>query len=144
MSRMHSALLGLVGLLMVAGPALASVDDALSFALEAASPYLKEGFTVREDQSGGDLAVGERRAVRYQLFKGNEYWFWAAVDVTKAKFHLRVVDGEGNALEAERWERGRMAGVRVVPPTTGSYFVVFEILDSPEERTGWAVVYGFR
>lgn len=128
------------------GPAVgrANVDDAISTALESANPYLKEGYTIREDQSGGDLAVGDRRAIRYQLFKGNEYWFWGAVDVAKAKFHLRVVDAAGNALESERWERGAAAGIRVVPPTTGTYYVVIEILGSPEERTGWAVIYGFR
>ncbi len=124
--------------------ALGTVDDAISYALEAATKYIREGYTVREDQSGGDLAVGERRAIRYQLFKGNEYWFWGATDVEGAKFHLRVVDAKGNALESERWERGVAAGIRVLPPTTGTYYVVIEVLRSPEERTGWAVVYGFR
>ena len=36
----------------------ASVDDAQSFALQAAEPYVKEGFQVREDYWGGDLGVG--------------------------------------------------------------------------------------
>ena len=134
----------LVGVVGAPDLARASLDAAIRTALDSAQPYLKEGFTVREDQSGGDLGVGERRAIRYQLFKGNEYWFWCGIDAAGAKFHLRVVDSEGNALESERWERGRAAGVRVVPPKTGSYYVVVEILDSPEERTGWAVVYGFR
>src|SRR5262245_53166192 len=55
---------------------LASVDDAQSFALQAAEPYVKQGFQVREDYWGGDLGSGEKKAVRQQLFKGNEYWFW--------------------------------------------------------------------
>src|SRR5215471_17288172 len=54
----------------------ASVDDAQSFALQAAEPYVKQGFQVREDYWGGDLGSGEKKAVRQQLFKGNEYWFW--------------------------------------------------------------------
>jgi len=54
---------------------LASVDDAQSFALQAAEPYVKQGFQVREDYWGGDLGSGEKKAVRQQLFKGNEYWF---------------------------------------------------------------------
>jgi len=49
----------------------ASVDDAQSFALQAAEPYVKQGFQVREDYWGGDLASGEKKAVRQQLFKGN-------------------------------------------------------------------------
>ena len=43
---------------------LASVDDAQSFALQAAEPYVKEGFQVREDYWGGDLGAGEKKAVR--------------------------------------------------------------------------------
>jgi hypothetical protein len=59
----------------------ASVDDAHSFALQAAEPYVKSGFQVREDYWGGDLGVGERKAVRQQLFKGNDYWFWMGTEV---------------------------------------------------------------
>ena len=53
--------------------AAGTVDDAQSFALQAAEPYVKEGFQVREDYWGGDLGSGEKKAVRQQLFKGNEY-----------------------------------------------------------------------
>ncbi|MBX6324609.1 MAG: hypothetical protein IRY93_01075, partial [Chthoniobacterales bacterium] len=65
--------------------ALASVDDAQSFALQAAEPYVKQGFQVREDYWGGDLGAGEKKAVRQQLFKGNEYWFWLGTEVNRAK-----------------------------------------------------------
>ena len=47
----------------------ASVDDAQSFALQAAEPYVKQGFQVREDYWGGDLGSGEKKSVRQQLFK---------------------------------------------------------------------------
>jgi hypothetical protein len=40
----------------------ASVDDAQSFALQAAEPYVKQGFQVREDYWGGDLGSGEKKA----------------------------------------------------------------------------------
>src|SRR5713101_6015400 len=67
----------LLAALVVLQPAiLASVDDAQSFALQAAEPYVKEGFQVREDYWGGDLGSGEKKAVRQQLFQGNEYRFW--------------------------------------------------------------------
>ena len=62
-----------VALALIAAPASrASVDDAQSFALQAAEPYVKDGFQVREDYWGGDLGSGEKKAVRQQLFKGNE------------------------------------------------------------------------
>src|SRR6266487_5680834 len=68
----------------------ASVDDAQAFALQAAEPYVKQGFQVREDYWGGDLGSGEKKAVRQQLFKGNEYWFWlgTAIDRHRCRCHL--------------------------------------------------------
>jgi hypothetical protein len=66
----------------------ASVDDAQSFALQAAEPYVKQGFQVREDYWGGDLASGEKKAVRQQLFKGNEYWLGTEVDRAKESLHI--------------------------------------------------------
>src|SRR5436309_9883851 len=65
--------------------AAGTVDDAQSFALQAGEPYVKEGFQVREDYWGGDLGSGEKKAVRQQLFKGNEYWFWLGTEVERAK-----------------------------------------------------------
>jgi hypothetical protein len=70
-------------LLLVLGlsTVFAYVDDALSFAQEAALPYVKKGFSVREDAWGGDLGVKEQQAMQAQLFKGNEYWFCLGTDV---------------------------------------------------------------
>src|SRR6267154_2733224 len=122
----------------------ASVDDAQSFALQAAEPYVKEGFQVREDYWGGDLGAGEKKAVRQQLFKGNEYWFWLGTEVERAKISVHIYDSEGKLAEqSDSWEKGHFAAAHVVPKTTGSYFVIVNIEESPEERTHWALVYGF-
>src|SRR4029077_18569162 len=98
-----------------------TIDDALSFALEAADPYVKEGFTVREDYWGGDLAVKTQKAIVHQLFKGNEYWFWMGTDAENAKITVHVYDSEGNLAEVQAWQKGKFAAARVVPKTTGSY-----------------------
>ena len=122
-----------------------SVDDAQSFALQADEPYVKEGFQVREDYWGGDLGVGEKKAVRQQLFKGNEYWFWLGTEVEKAKVSVHVYDSEGKLAEQnDSWQKGHFAAAHIVPKTTGSYFIIVDIEESPEERTHWALVYGFR
>lgn len=124
---------------------LASVDDAQSFALQAAEPYVKQGFQVREDYWGGDLASGEKKAVRQQLFKGNEYWFWLGTEVDKAKVAVHVYDSDGKlAEEPDSWEKGHFAASHVIPKATGSYFIIVSVEQSPEERTHWALVYGFR
>ncbi|HEY7000688.1 MAG TPA: hypothetical protein VH330_03015 [Candidatus Udaeobacter sp.] len=124
---------------------VASVDDAQSFALQAAEPYVKEGFQVREDYWGGDLASGEKKAVRQQLFKGNEYWFWLGTEVDKAKVSVHIYDSDGKLAEQpDGWEKGHSAAAHVIPKTTGSYFIIVSVEQSPEERTHWALVYGFR
>jgi hypothetical protein len=123
----------------------ASVDDAQSFALQAAEPYVKQGFQVREDYWGGDLGSGEKKAVRQQLFKGNEYWFWLGTEVDRAKVSVHIYDSDGKlAEEQDSWEKGHFAAAHVVPKTTGSYFIIVSVEQSPEERTHWALVYGFR
>jgi len=123
----------------------ASVDDAQSFALQAAEPYVKEGFQVREDYWGGDLGVGEKKAVRQQLFKGNEYWFWLGTEVEKAKVSVHIYDSEGKIAEQpDSWEKGHFAGAHIIPNATSSYFIIVTVEESPEERTHWALVYGFR
>jgi hypothetical protein len=137
-------LLLLVGLVGFAAPAGATVDDALSYALEAAQPYLKEGFTVREDYWGGDMAVGQPKAITQQLFKGNEYWFWMGTDVKVARISVHIYDSEGNLCEVEVKQKGQFAAARVVPKRSGTYYVIVEIEKSPKERTHWGMAYGFR
>ncbi len=126
-------------------PALhATVDDALSFAYEAATPYVKQGFTFREDAWGGDLGLGEQKAVTAQLFKGNEYWFCLGTDSDGAVVTVHVYDSKGKLVESDDWQKGRFAGARVSPKQTGTYFAIVEVKKSPEERTHWALVYGYR
>lgn len=135
----------LTAVIVMQRAACASVDDAQSFALQAAEPYVKQGFQVREDYWGGDLASGEKKAVRQQLFKGNEYWFWLGTEVDRAKVSVHIYDSDGKlAEEPDSWEKGHFAAAHVIPKTTGSYFIIVSVEESPEERTHWALVYGFR
>jgi hypothetical protein len=135
----------LMAVIVMQRAAYASVDDAQSFALQAAEPYVKQGFQVREDYWGGDLASGEKKAVRQQLFKGNEYWFWLGTEVDRAKVSVHIYDSDGKlAEEPDSWEKGHFAAAHVAPKTTGSYFIIVSVEESPEERTHWALVYGFR
>jgi hypothetical protein len=125
-------------------PARATIDDALTFALEAADPYVKEGFTVREDYWGGDLPVKQAKAIVHQLFKGNTYWFWMGTDKAGAKISVHVYDSDGRLAEAESWQKPHKAGAMVVPKKTGTYYLIVEVEKSPEERTYWSLSYGFR
>ena len=124
--------------------ARAYVDDALSFAYEAANPYAQQGWIIREDAWGGDLGRGDKKAVTAQLFRGNSYIFFLATDVDGATLRVNIYDAQGNLAESKSWQRGRFAYAEIKPRTTGTYYAIVEILTSPEERTGWALVYGFR
>ena len=140
MKKLLPVLLLVLGLSSV----FAYVDDALSFAQEAALPFVKKGFSVREDAWGGDLGVKEQQAMQAQLFKGNEYWFCLGTDVKGAALTVNIYDSKGKLVNVETTRNGRLSAVRVVPTKTGSYFAIVTVVKSPQERTGWALVYAYK
>lgn len=144
MKHLTLLLLTLLSLAFTPHTALATIDDALSFALEAANPYVKEGFTVREDYWGGDLPAKQTKAIVHQLFKGNEYWFWLGSDNKNAKISVHIYDSQGNLAEVEAWQKPHFAAARIQPKKTGSYYLIVEVEKSPAERTTWSLAYGFR
>jgi hypothetical protein len=140
----------LLAAIVVLPPAIfASVDPttvyARAFALLAAEPYEKKGFHVREDYWAGDLASGEKKAVRQQLFKGNEYWFWLGTEVDHAKVSVHIYNSDGKLAEqSDSWAKEHLAAAHIIPKTTGSYFIIVSVEESPAARTHWALAYGFR
>src|SRR5215831_10440042 len=114
---------------------------ARAWAVLAAEPYVKQGFHVREDYWAGELASGERKAVRQQLFKGNEYWFWLGTEVDHAKVSVHIYDSDGKLAEQrDSWEKDHLAAAHIIPKTTGSYFIIVSVEESPAARTHWALV----
>lgn len=122
----------------------AVVDDAHSFALEAATPYVQKGFTVREEHWSGTSPTKKQNTITHQLYKGNEYWFWLASDEEKATLSVHIYDSKGQLVDAEAWQKGNKAAVRVEPKYSGTYYVVFTIESSPEKRSRWSIAYGFK
>jgi hypothetical protein len=139
--RRFLILLGLCALLTPAG---ATIDDAITCALQAIDPYAKQGYNVRDDQWGGDLGVREQKAIPHTLFKGNDYWFCMGTDVDNARLAIHVYDSKGKISENDSWQKGRFAGARVLAPATGTYYIIVEVTNSPKERTTWAMVYGYK
>lgn len=137
-------LLPILLLALALGTLSAYVDDALSFAYEAATPYVKHGFSVREDAWGGDLGLKDQQAVQAQLFKGNDYWFCLGTDVKGAVLSVNVYDSKGKLVNSETTHAGRLAAVRVMPLRTGTYYAIVTVHKSPKERTGWALVYAYK
>ena len=125
--------------------ARATVDDALTFALEGMNKYIKMGYTLREDTWGGDLPVSEAKAITHQLFQKNDYWFTMGTSTKGAKISIHVYDSDGTLVEESSWQTERadsaLAGAEVICKKTGTYFLIVKVEKSPEERTDWGLVY---
>lgn len=135
-----------LALVMTTPLARATVDDAHGFAMEAATPFVEQGFIVREDYWHGDVMSAQKLMVRHQLFKGNEYAFWLGTGNEDCKLDLQVLDEAGNAVHLDRKEdkNGMFVSVRVNPPKTGTYAVVFSVKSKREKSISWALAYGYR
>jgi hypothetical protein len=129
------------------------IEAALSYALQAADLYVRQGFTVREDYWGGALKPGTTKRIAHQLFRGNEYWFWLGVDPTDASPEVHIYNVAGELEESEHWQRPAMAAARIVPKKTGTYYLLIDIGRGHPGATAnkqansvvhWALAYGFR
>jgi|GEM_PF-401748 len=119
------------------------IDDAWSYALEAAQAYVKD-FTINEDHWGGEMAVGKSHAVVVTLFKGKEYVFCAGAEVKEAELMIHVYDSKGDLAETDAKITGHISTTKAVPAKSGQYYVVISLEKSPKETTKWGMVYGVK
>ncbi|MDF1823084.1 MAG: hypothetical protein P1U68_00490 [Verrucomicrobiales bacterium] len=141
----------------------AFVNEAISYALEAATPYVEQGFEVREDSWSGEVAPMKPLLVRHQLFRGNEYWFWAGTSWPGATVKVDIFDIEGNPVSLESFQKDSFAGARALPEKTATYLIRVVVSYDEEaaakieaENPGvegigefsgmldWGLVYGYR
>ncbi len=131
----------------------AFVNEAISLALEAATPYVEQGFEVREDNWAGEVASGKPLLVRHQLFRGNEYWFWGGTSWPGSTVEVSIFDKKGMSVGLENFSKDGKAGVRVLPRKTGTYFIRVVVTLKKEnappgeeipESLDWGLVYGYR
>lgn len=142
--------LGTLALMVALSMGARAADEPAVRRVRAASAdEAKEGFKVREDFWNGKAKTGERQTLKHQLFRGNEYWFWLATAKTGPVPSLKVYDSKGRPVDVEtKAEKGWIA-VRLLPPKTGTYTVVF-IFSPPQgdksepEEVAWAMTYGYR
>ncbi|MEM7147574.1 MAG: T9SS type A sorting domain-containing protein [Verrucomicrobiota bacterium] len=134
---------GIVGL--GAPEARAILDEAHTFAMEAAVPAVGQGFTVREDYWSGEIKSGEPKLIKHQLFKGNEYWFWLGSSYDGTKPEVKIYDEDGKLVQVEATKEAHMAAARVLPPETGTYFIHVVVESAKKgEKVDWALAYGYR
>ncbi len=124
--------------------ARAVVDDAHSFALEAATVWVAEGVELRHDYERGRLPSGGSVEVSYQLFRGNEYWFFGGGSEDGVEITLTLLDSEGRELPAEMTQGHNSATLRFTPDRTMMVRVQLTGKLEGLAALDWAVVYGFR
>lgn len=125
-------------------PAFATVDDAHSFAMEAAVPFVEQGFIVREDYWNGEVKSGQKLMIKHQMFKGNEYAFWLGSANEDVTFELKVYDEKNKEITIDAKADKMFASARVNPPKTGTYSIVFSVTSKKEKGLYWALAYGYR
>ena len=137
----------MLALLAGSGWVLAFLHEGKDAAIGAALPKLdlpEDPYVLRESWWRGQLKDGEMKLIKHQLFKRNDYWFWMGSSNPDNKVSLHIYDGEGNLVEEESFEKDHVAGARVVPKTTGTYYIRIKITAGPAGPTEWAVIYAFR
>ena len=112
--------------------------------MEAAVPFVEQGFIVREDYWNGEIKSGQQLMIKHQLFKGNEYAFWLATANEGVKLDLKVFDDKGKAIEIDQKKAELWSTARVNPPKTGTYTLVFSLTSKTEVGLFWALAYGYR
>ncbi|MDF1812694.1 MAG: hypothetical protein P1V20_10780 [Verrucomicrobiales bacterium] len=140
--RLALPVLGVIGL--AGGLVFASLNEGVSLALEAATPYVRDGFKIREDNWHGDTKAGVPLLVKHQLFRGNEYWFWAATSFPDSTSSVGVFDEKGNSVSLEAFAKDGKSGVRVLPTKTGTYFIRVIVNSTQHTELDWGLVYGYR
>ena len=144
-SRLRAgALLAAVCCLVALPRAHAFVDDAHSMAMELATPYVEKGFQVRQDYWSGEVRSGQSKKVKAQLFKGNEYWFFLGCDADNCTLELKIVDAKGKELHTETARIKGAVGVRILPPRTGSFAIIFTVTSPDVRKPHWALASAYR
>jgi hypothetical protein len=82
--------------------------------------------------------------ITHQLFKGNEYAFWLGTANEGVALDMKVFDEKGQPVQINAKADKFFMSVRVNPPKTGTYRIVFELKSKKEPSVMWALAYGYR
>jgi len=112
-----------------------------------AAEYSEKGFQLRKEHWNGKLEAGQARIVKQQLFRGNEYWFWAVSAKAGHSLAVEIFDESGNRVSLEKFSDKGVSGARVLPVKTATYLVRIEVAKGNKATVGeidWALAYGYR
>ncbi|MCF6311215.1 MAG: hypothetical protein L3J39_02070 [Verrucomicrobiales bacterium] len=126
-----------------------------------AQQYSEKGFKLRKEHWNGTLKQGQYKVIKHQLFRGNEYWFLAALSEGEHALAMEVFDEEGHAISLERFSDKGLSGARVLPVKTGTYLIKLSVTRTAKTKKqqvkkvkktkqsksadlDWALIYGYR
>ena len=137
-------LAALVALLACATLLHATVDESHDYAMQAATPFVEQGFIVREDYWNGEVKSGQKLMITHQLFKGNEYAFWLGTSQEGVALDMKIYDEKNQPIQISAKSDKNFMSARVNPPKTGTYKIVFELKSKTDPSILWALAYGYR
>jgi hypothetical protein len=101
-----------------------------------------EGFKMRDRIWSGRVEAGQPQRLAVNLFRGNHYWFCAAVEPTDGKAKLTVFGPDGRAVESVDHQEPGLAAAGVTAETTGQYFLQVETAEGP--ASDFCLLYLFK
>lgn len=115
--------------------------------LKLSKPHEKAGFDFRADIWQRELQPEVGKAVRIQMFKGNEYRVCVSVAPgTGVKVAAHVLDFEGKPAESkiETSDDGSGTTLHVKPKNTGVYLVVVRYAGGEKRKAICGMITGYR
>ena len=113
---------------------LAACDEAVS--KEAWKVFTKQGLKIHLGVRIGDVKAS-RKGVSI-----------AWTDAKGAKVSVHVYDQDGNLVDGQTAEKAdgaaHFAEVDVRPESTGSYYLIVKVEQSPEKSTAWQMAYAYK
>ena len=101
-----------------------------------------EGFKMRDRIWSGNIEAGQPQRLAVNLFRGNQYWFCAAVDPKIKSAKVSVFGPDGQPLEMAEHSGAGLAAAGVTAGATGQYFVQVET--SSGSSSDFCLLYLFK
>jgi hypothetical protein len=142
--------LGVLAACVVIPVASASADEASQVEealVELAKTQESQGFDFRADIWERELSPEVGKAVRIQLFKGNEYRVCLAVSPKSGvQIASQVLDAEGKPIESktEKTSGGWGVTLYVTPKRTGVYMVTVRHAGGSQKKALCAMISGYK
>ncbi|HEY2572564.1 MAG TPA: hypothetical protein VGH65_00800 [Verrucomicrobiaceae bacterium] len=140
------ALLAAAGVLLAAAGARGDENEEAEMAVaKLVHPLEKAGYDFRADVWERELKPDLGKAVRLQLFKGNEYRVCVAVaEHSGVQIEAHLLDINGENIEAAVDKRGWGAVLTAKPKHTGVYIVTIRQAGGKPKPVTCVLIMGYR